>query len=350
MRKILGFGVVLAAAYLTGTVGAAYGQQRGGATAPNTIANQAINTAVQGATGTPNQPGGIGANAAAPTNVRVPGTAGSVLNQTGATGTTTTPGTAATPGQATGIGAGTGAPNYQVPGTAGTALNQTGATGTPTTRTAPGTVNAGSAYAPRGATYSAFPTTAGTPGVMQGTYPTNVTAATPGYVGRTMPGMTGYNSVNPMGTTMVPGYYYAGTAGMPYATYNNTPGYGYPYDSNYAAPGVGVTYTSPSVAPTGSAPNTVMPSRGRYLGIDEDPVVDSTGRRGMMVTNVYPATPALPAGLRVGDVIYSINGYPTQQPGDLAWIIANAAPNNQLNMTVKRSIDGQQHVVTAQLP
>jgi hypothetical protein len=39
-----------------------------------------------------------------------------------------------------------------------------------------------------------------------------------------MPGMTGYNSVNPMGTTMAPGYYYAGTAGTPYTT--STPAYG----------------------------------------------------------------------------------------------------------------------------
>src|SRR5262249_10984858 len=129
MRKILGFGVVLAAAYLTGTVGAAYGQQQGGATPPNTIANQAINTAVQGATGTPVQPGGVSANAAAPTNVQAPGTAGRVLNQTGVTGTGPT---TAYPGRGTaGAGANIAAPgNVQMPGTAGTVLNQAGVTGT----------------------------------------------------------------------------------------------------------------------------------------------------------------------------------------------------------------------------
>ena len=120
--------------------------------------------------------------------------------------------------------------------------------------------------------------------------------------------------------------------------------------ANYADPGVGVTYTSAYVAPTGSAANTVMPAQGRYLGIDEDPVVDSTGRKGMKVSNVYPGTAAQRAGLRVGDVIYSINGYLTEQRGNLAWIIANAAPNNQLNLTVKRSTDGQEHAITAQLP
>ena len=137
MRKILGFGVVLAAAYLTGTVGAAYGQQRGGATAPNTIANQAINTAVQGATGTPNQPGGIGANAAAPTNVQVPGTAGSVLNRAGVTGAR--PATASPGTMTAGARAKTAAPgNVQVPRTAGTVLNRAGVTRTSPANTVPG--------------------------------------------------------------------------------------------------------------------------------------------------------------------------------------------------------------------
>jgi hypothetical protein len=354
MRRILGFGVVLAAACLTGTLGAAYGQQRGGATGPNTIANQAINTAVQGATGTPNQPGGIGANAAAPTNVQVPGTAGSVLNRAGVTGAgpaTASPGT-----MTAGARAKTAAPgNVQVPGTTGTVLNRAGVTGTSPANTVPGTTYTPGVGNPARGNYATNAMTNAVPGFQQGTYPGTATGATPGYAGRVMPGLAGYNSVNPMGTTMVPSYYYAGTAGMPYATYNNTLGYGYPYYSNYAAPGVGVAYTSAYVAPTESAANTVMPARvmpaqGRHLGIDEDPVVDSNSRRGMMVTNVYPGTPALRAGLRVGDVIYSINGYLTEQRGNLAWITANAAPNNQLNITLKRSSGGQERAITAQLP
>jgi len=224
MRKILGFGVVLAAAYLTGTVGTAFGQAGGAPAVPNSAARQAIETVAPGATGAPAQAPGTAVNPAAGTNVPAPGTAGSILNQAGVTGTTTTPGAAATPAPSTGIGAATGAPNYQVPGTAGTVLNQAGVTGTTTAPAAPGTVNAGTAYAPN-ATTSAYPSTTGAPGMMQGTYPASVTAATPGYVGRTMPGMAGYNNVNPMGTTMAPGYYYAGTAGTPYTTYN-TPGYG----------------------------------------------------------------------------------------------------------------------------
>jgi hypothetical protein len=160
------------------------------------------------------------------------------------------------------------------------------------------------------------------------------------------------------------GYPYYGGFGYPYYDgfgYGNPyyGGFGYPdygygygnpyYATNFSSPGVGVTYTSAYVAPTGSAANMLMPVQGRYLGIDEEPVVDSTGRRGMKVTNVYPGTAAQRAGLRVGDVFYSINGYLTEQRGNLAWIIANAAPNNQLNMTVKRSIDGQEQAITAQL-
>ena len=69
----------------------------------------------------------------------------------------------------------------------------------------------------------------------------------------------------------------------------------------------------------------------------------------MTVVIVYPGTPAERAGLRVGDVLYSINGFLTEQRGNLAWIIAHAAPNNQLNITLKRSGDVQEQTVTAQL-
>jgi hypothetical protein len=104
------------------------------------------------------------------------------------------------------------------------------------------------------------------PGVQQGGYPGTYTAATPGYTGRVMPGMAGYNSVNPMGTTMAPPYYYAGSAGMPYATYN-TPG----YSSMYVTPG---SYT---VQPQ---TYTVQQRRGLFGGLFR--------RRGRVA---YPASP-----------------------------------------------------------
>ena len=68
------------------------------------------------------------------------------------------------------------------------------------------------------------------------------------------------------------------------------------------------------------------------MGIDEAPVVDANGVRGIKVTLVYPGSVAEKAGLHVGDVIHSINGYLTTQPGNLAWIIANASPDNVLKI------------------
>ena len=94
----------------------------------------------------------------------------------------------------------------------------------------------------------------------------------------------------------------------------------------------------PPTTPTNTAPATGeipdLPAQGRSLGIDEEPVVDFDGVRGMKVSKVYPGTAAEKAGLQAGDVIHSINGYLTTRRGNLAWIIANAAPDNVLKMNV----------------
>ncbi len=135
------------------------------------------------------------------------------------------------------------------------------------------------------------------------------------------------------------GYPYYGGYGM---------GYSYPYTNTvYTNPVAGFGYSSAYVAP---AAGTMMAGQGRYLGIDEEPAVDAGGRKGMKVTNVYPGTAAEMAGLQAGDVIHSINGYLTEQRGNLAWIIANAAKNNILKMNVLTAKDGKEHTVTAQLP
>ncbi len=196
MRKTLGFGVVLAAVYLTGTFEVAYSQTGAaggagqGARAPSAVGGVVNNVEQQAAQAT-----GLNNNATpapavpGPTTPTIPGP--------------TTAGVAA-PGAVTTTPANT----YQTPGMTGAALNPAG-----TTTAYPGTTTNYSAnYA------------------QPGSYPGTYTGATPGYTGRTMPGMVGYNSVNPMGTTMAPPYYYAGSAGMPYATYSN-PGYasGYAY-------------------------------------------------------------------------------------------------------------------------
>jgi hypothetical protein len=89
---------------------------------------------------------------------------------------------------------------------------------------------------------------------------------------------------------------------------------------------------------------------GRYLGIDEEPTVDSGGTAGIKVTRVFPGSPAEATGLRVGDVIHSINGYLTTERGNLAWIISVATPNNVLKMYVRTASDGKVHEVLADLP
>jgi 5'-3' exoribonuclease 2 len=152
------------------------------------------------------------------------------------------------------------------------------------------------------------------------------------------------------------GYPYYGGYGMgygyPYYGYGSGYGYGYPYSGTvYADPTAGLGYSAAYVAPgAANAVTTQAGGQGRYLGIDEEPVVGAGGQRGMKVTKVYPGTAAEKSALQVGDVIHSINGYLTEQRGNLAWIIANATPNNVLQMNVRTVRDGQEHAITAQLP
>jgi hypothetical protein len=143
-----------------------------------------------------------------------------------------------------------------------------------------------------------------------------------------------------------PGYGYGYGYSYPYYNY----GYGYPYYT-YSYPGY--TYSNPlPVAPGSTAVGSAgdaAPAQGRYLGIDEVAVVDSGGQ-GMRVMRVYPGTPAEKAGLQVGDVILSANGYLTQQHGHLAWIIANAGPDGVLQLNVRTARDGAEHVISARVP
>jgi len=278
MRKILGFGVVLAVASLTGTAGVAYGQPGTGniSTRPGSLitapgnSEQAANDAAAA-----NRAGAL--NRAAAANAAVPGQPATPAPNAAGTTTTTTPGN-----------------TYQAPGTTGTVVNPAGAGGVQTYpgNAAPGTVNAGTGYQP-GTTY---PGTANTttyssnyyaPGAQEGTYPGPSTGATPGYTNRVMPGMAGYNAVNPMATTMAPSYYYAGTGGMPYATYNT--------------PGSSSGYVTPGYYGTQVQNYTVRPRRGLF------------GRRNRVV---YPASPygnaygTSPYGYNTyGNTTYSPYGY-----------------------------------------
>ena len=159
-------------------------------------------------------------------------------------------------------------------------------------------------------------------------------------------------------------YYPNGTAsGYPgYNIYGNYGVYGYPgsgieggasnsgYDPGYGGypsfGGYGINSRLPYATSAVGSPAT----NRRLLGIDEEPVVITDGVKAMKVGKVYPGSAAEKAGLQSGDVIRSVNGYLTEQRGNLAWVIANAMPKNELKLDVQTAKDGQTHVITAALP
>jgi hypothetical protein len=129
-----------------------------------------------------------------------------------------------------------------------------------------------------------------------------------------------------------------------------------PFTTTAAAGGSssGVTSAYPSTPSGSNAPpggGTSNSNAGaRALGFEAEPVVDPDGVRGLKVSLVYPGGAADKAGLRAGDVIRSINGYRTERPDHLAWIIAKAAPENVYTMKVRALSDGKEHTIKAQLP
>ena len=78
------------------------------------------------------------------------------------------------------------------------------------------------------------------------------------------------------------------------------------------SPGAGFGYSPAYVAPATGAAAAMLHGR-RILGIDEEPVMLTDGRKGMKITNVYAGTGAEKSGLQVGDVLISANGYLTEQ-------------------------------------
>jgi hypothetical protein len=127
--------------------------------------------------------------------------------------------------------------------------------------------------------------------------------------------------------------------------YYGYPGYGY---GSYNDPYYNYGYTYPNYVYDNSTPYAA-PSQGRYLGIDERAVADAGGQ-GMQVVRVYAGSPAERAGLQPGDVIYSANGYYTQQHGNLTWIISTVPSNGALQMNVRSARDGAMRMISAQMP
>jgi hypothetical protein len=140
--------------------------------------------------------------------------------------------------------------------------------------------------------------------------------------------------------------YYGYGYSYPYYTYNSpTYGYGYGYPSTFSySSAYGPPTTGASVAP-----GTPLGTQSPTLGIEAQEVVEPDGQRAMRVARIYPGTAAEEAGLQVGDVIRSANGYLTQVPGNLEWIMGNAAADNILKLTVHSASDGHERMIQAKV-
>jgi membrane-associated protease RseP (regulator of RpoE activity) len=106
--------------------------------------------------------------------------------------------------------------------------------------------------------------------------------------------------------------------------------------------------TSPTTATTEAIPGS--PDARSLLGIDTDAVVDAGSARGLKVTWVQPSSAGERAGLKVGDVIRSANGYLTEQPGHLTWVLLKAAADGVITLDVLAAQGGEVHVITVRRP
>lgn len=119
-------------------------------------------------------------------------------------------------------------------------------------------------------------------------------------------------------------------------------------DTSATNPSPEATFTPPETAPPGARNREAI--QDRYLGMAVDAVALPGGRRGLSIVSIVPASTAENAGLHDGDVIFSVNGQPTQQRGDLARIVAGAAPGSALRMVVSPGGTGQDRTITIQVP
>ncbi|MEO6005941.1 MAG: Do family serine endopeptidase [Opitutus sp.] len=90
----------------------------------------------------------------------------------------------------------------------------------------------------------------------------------------------------------------------------------------------------------GVASETLTPDHAEALGLNRS-------TKGVMVTDVYPGTPAETAGIKRGDVILSINDKTVGSLRDLRVLIAQTAPGSKVKLKVSR--DGKDRIVEASL-
>jgi len=71
------------------------------------------------------------------------------------------------------------------------------------------------------------------------------------------------------------------------------------------------------------------------------------GKKGVLVTRVYPGNPADKAGIRAKDIITSVDGKPVDSAKDLLRLIANAAVGKKTAITLLR--DGESETISVKL-
>ena len=94
--------------------------------------------------------------------------------------------------------------------------------------------------------------------------------------------------------------------------------------------------------------------RRPQLGVQVGPVTaveaeiyDLRQVRGALITGVQEDLPASRAGLRIGDIILSVNGAPIQDNADLITRLANLRPNQEVTLGILR--EGRRHDVSVTL-
>lgn len=112
---------------------------------------------------------------------------------------------------------------------------------------------------------------------------------------------------------------------------------------------LGLGLASFSTSPDGPGPSRPL-VQAADLRFEQEPAPDASLAHVMKVTSVSPAGEAQKAGVGVGDLIHSINGYHTEQAGNLPWITSNSAPERMSKMIVRSPAEGTERTVSLPLP
>ncbi len=89
----------------------------------------------------------------------------------------------------------------------------------------------------------------------------------------------------------------------------------------------------------GVGPQDLTPTLAESLGLK--------GKRGAVVADVVPDSPAAKAGLKNGDVITAVNGEPVEDANRLTFAIGAIAPGTKFDLEVVRDGDTREITVTA---